>query len=191
MSESTVRQAYEDFLTGYAGLHSRYGKRYYMLSAVLAKVPFVSVFANDENRAEDGKRLRLFFAKQYKAEEEGRVLDILSGTCSLLEMMIGLAQRLDGMAYGVGDRVETTHWFFVLLENLGWTAFDDDAMIEEDAREELKIRIDILLERLYHPDGSGGFFPLKSPKKDQRKVEIWYQANAWMIENAHLHVDKL
>lgn len=191
MTDETVRAAYEDFLTAYSGLHSRYGKRYYMLSTVLAKTPFISVIGNDDNRAEDGMRLRLFFAKQYKTEEEERVLDILSGTCSLLEMMIGLAQRLDGMAYGVGDRVETSRWFFVILENLGWEVFDDDAMLELSNREELGRRIDILMNRQYKPDGRGGFFPLKGTKKDQRNVEIWYQANAWMIENSHLHVDSL
>ena len=191
MTEATVREAYEDFLTAYAGLNSHHGKRYYMLSSQLSKIPFISILGNDDNRADDGKHLRFFFSKQYKTEEENRVLDILSGPCSLLEMMIGLAKRLDSMAYGVNDRVETSRWFFALIYNLGWDIYDDDTLMEEYKREELLIRTDILLNRQYHTDGSGGFFPLKHPDRDQRKVEIWYQANAWMIENNHLQVDIL
>ena len=32
-------------------------------------------------------------------------------------------------------------------------------------------------------DGFGGLFPLKHAKKDQRKVEIWYQLQNWLMEN--------
>ena len=48
---------------------------------------------------------------------------------------------------------------------------------------EVKAAVECLLERRYLEDGDGGLFPLKCPRKDQRRVEIWYQMSAWVIEN--------
>jgi hypothetical protein len=35
-------------------------------------------------------------------------------------------------------------------------------------------------------DGSGGLFPLKNPQQNQRTTEIWYQMNAWLMENSNV-----
>jgi hypothetical protein len=32
-------------------------------------------------------------------------------------------------------------------------------------------------------NGTGGLFPLKMPKVNQRRVEIWYQMSAFIEEN--------
>ena len=40
-----------------------------------------------------------------------------------------------------------------------------------------------MLAREYSDNGHGGLFPLKNPKKDQRKVEIWYQMTEYINEN--------
>jgi hypothetical protein len=42
--------------------------------------------------------------------------------------------------------------------------------------------LDSVIWRTYSPDGRGGFFPLNQPQEDQRKIEIWYQMNKYVIE---------
>ena len=38
--------------------------------------------------------------------------------------------------------------------------------------------------RMFSRDGSGGLFPLRRFDRDQRSVEIWYQMQAWLMENS-------
>ena len=40
-------------------------------------------------------------------------------------------------------------------------------------------------ERSYAFDGYGGLFPLRKPHQDQRNIEIWYQMQAYLMENRH------
>ncbi|MFZ1684153.1 MAG: hypothetical protein WAU88_08510, partial [Candidatus Zixiibacteriota bacterium] len=36
--------------------------------------------------------------------------------------------------------------------------------------------------RTYDARGNGGLFPLRRPQRDQREVELWYQASAYLLE---------
>ena len=40
-----------------------------------------------------------------------------------------------------------------------------------------------VIDRDYDASGFGGIFPLRRPAEDQRKVELWYQAAAYILEN--------
>ena len=42
------------------------------------------------------------------------------------------------------------------------------------------------IDRTYRASGYGGLFPLRHSKEDQRKVEIWYQMAAYLIENGYV-----
>jgi hypothetical protein len=68
------------------------------------------------------------------------------------------------------------------MRNAGLDAFDDGNFDTMDDSEVMKI-LDRIIERTYQRNGVGGLFPLKRDKKDQRKVELWYQMNAYLIEN--------
>ena len=39
-----------------------------------------------------------------------------------------------------------------------------------------------IIWRTYDSNGYGGLFPLRNPREDQRKVELWYQLNAYLLE---------
>lgn len=187
---TAIESQYLKFLIGYAGLGSHQGRHYYLLAQILHERIFYSNFANDMNRSEDGKNLRAFFASQYDDPDD--ILMQLDGPCTVLEMLIGLAKRMDFMFIGSGDRNQASHWFFVLIQNLGLYTYDDDMLLgDEEKHEEVDRILDILLERHYERDGRGGLFPLRNPYQDQTKVEIWYQANAWMMENTELPEDDL
>ncbi len=77
------------------------------------------------------------------------------------------------------------------MENLGLARYFDSYLRgnNEFLVEKIDEIIDIWMYRRFDFNGFGGLFPLKwgrlrpgQRKKDQRKVEIWYQMQAYMIE---------
>ena len=88
-------------------------------------------------------------------------------------MMVALADR---MVYNCSDSIDRSEAFLIMFKNLF-------SGIDENDVEKLLERVKKFLNREYDKDGTFGLFPLKNPKKDQRKVEIWYQMMAYIIEN--------
>ena len=147
-------------------------KTYWKLLKQLHIKEFVWIVPNDDNRAEDGRDLRLEFL-----DEEGVTpsSDWLRLGCSMFELLVGLSRRLSFQADG-----EPRGWFWHLMDNLGLRIYSDAKIVSTD-------RIDEILERViwrtYESDGTGGLFPLKYPAKDQREVELWYQLSAYLLED--------
>lgn len=127
---------------------------------------------NDENRLEDGKDLRLAFQRECSVEViDQNWLDL---PCSVLELMVGLSQKLSFEA-GRGPH----YWFWVIAHNIGIDVYNDARRFP---KKHVSIIIDRVLDRTYEADGYGGFFPLKHPDQDQRLVELWYQLSAYVLE---------
>jgi len=129
---------------------------------------YVPTIPNDQNRSQDGINLR-----QEYGNVTGNSLPPM-GPCRMLEFLIGLAIRLNAADYdpAMPDRVGS--WFWALIDNLGIIKGDD--LWIEDSLERINTRD-------YSSDGSGGLFPLRRPKEDQRNVEVWYQMQAYLMEN--------
>lgn len=145
---------------------------YWKLLRVLYKKEFVWVVDNDENRIHDGKNLRTEFL------DTEDILDVDSDWmemgCSILELMVGLSRRLSFLADG-----EPHYWFWKLMENLGFRGYNDKRRLP---RRRIDDDLDMLIFRTYEPSGRGGFFPLKHPRKNQRRVELWYQMSDYILE---------
>lgn len=132
----------------------------------------------DENRAKDGLALRWRFILDNPVYEQ--YLDLLDGPCSVLEMLVALALRIeetimDDPAYG--NRTST--WFWKMVVNLGIQG-------QFDMHFERKRTLDCLTRWMnndYEPNGKGGLFTLKHCDKDLRDIEIWVQANWYINEN--------
>lgn len=128
---------------------------------------FIWTVPNDDNRIGDAIYLRLEFWDGRPIPRRG---------VSTFEVMVALSRRLEFVAGG--DR---ELWAGQLIKNLGLQKmFDPLSSRKHDRIEEV---LDTLIWRTYEPNGEGGFFPLKFAKEDQTKVEIWYQMNAYIIEN--------
>ena len=152
---------------------------YFFLAQLLYAKKFYTIIPNDENRAIDGMALRQRFS-----EEAGyNTYDVLDGPCSVLEMLFALAERIDAIMADIGNENRTTKWFWELLENLGLDMFRDDVFYDLNGTVAIDKILNIFLGRTYKRNGRGGLFPLIDPDKDQRKVEIWYQMNQYLIEN--------
>ena len=146
---------------------------FWKILRVLYTTEFVSLVSFDENRISDAKDLR----KEFVDSEglEGVDPEWIELGCSLLELMVGLSRRL---AFEGDGRPH--YWFWMhLMVNLGLDRFNDSRRFRKTSVDYI---LDDLIQRRYGSDGHGGFFPLQNPQKDQRRVELWYQLNAYLNE---------
>lgn len=146
---------------------------YWKLFRQLFKTEFTWFVPNDDNRAEDGKELRTEWASLRDVHVD---CDWMALGCSFLEMLLALSRRLEFMT----ER-DSTYWFWHLIGNLGLLGHNDRSNFSE---EDVDDRTSAVIWRTYDCDGHGGLFPLRCADKDQRKVEIWYQLNCYVIENS-------
>jgi len=169
---------YFDFLRSIVDEEDKH--EYDKLLSELHRIDFYSLIPNDDNRGEDGKQLRQRFVDE--GGPQGLSLS-QNEPCTVLEMLIGLAYRLEFES--ANSRWEKTpgEWFWILLDNLGLGWCDNMKFVQIKNTDELHLKIGVCLDRHYKSDGNGGLFPLKEPRKDQRRIEIWYQMSAYIMEN--------
>lgn len=149
-------------------------KTYWKLLRLLYIKEFTwSTVVMDENRANDGKDLRRVFLM------EDPVLNLdpdwLDMGCSMLELLIALSGKLAWE----DERMNQSGWFWQLIDNLGLTECVDSNPPDPRIIDEI---LDKVINRDYAPNGAGGLFPLENPNEDQRDVELWYQAQAYLLE---------
>lgn len=149
----------------------------------------------DGFRASDAMDIRRVYAhdvgeKNEKNEREiDRIWKSVHGKCSLLELIFSMCVKLDEMV-NEGEEGEMVPDFFrILCWNVGFLDTEvmhyDGKIVIPDNWRDCILR---LMERKYEASGhGGGLFPLEKwsekSDKDQRKVPIWYQMNAWLNEN--------
>lgn len=145
--------------------------RYSKLLSFLFTQDFYWSIPMDENRYFDGMELRNQFE-----EETGCIIDTPTD-CSVLEVMIALAGRMEDVMADddYGDR--TAKWFWEMIHNLGLRCMTDD---EYDETYILSV-LERFLNREYTRDGTGNLFYIPHPDKDLREVEIWYQM-CWYLD---------
>lgn len=166
MTSTAIDADYLDWLQGQVATPT--DRSYLQLFKELAEKEFVWLIPNDDNRLADGLELRHEFYE--RAPGEG---------VSVLEVLIGLSRRLAFVAEG-----EAENWAWRLIQNLEIDKCWDP--ISARKLRDLYDKLDALIWRTYHSDGQGGFFPLAWPEEDQRKVELWYQLNAYVEEQTDM-----
>lgn len=142
---------------------------YIRLLRHLHSIPFVYLdfVPRDQNRGEDGISLRRRLG--YDSYDP----------CSVLEMMIALAERCERDIMddpNIGDR--TAQWFWEMITNLGLGGMTD-TRYDPDYIDDVIHRF---LYREYEPDGKGGLFRVRGCNCDLRDVEIWYQL-CWYLDS--------
>lgn len=177
---SDARSVYFNWLKAKVAVASRAPTQSFdLLLEQMYKTPFVWVIAipTDSNRAQDGLDLRERFIFDCP---EFQLLD-LAGPCSFLEFLIALADRIDFWSL---KSVGTFKTFWKLCKNCTLDLYTDEVYLTNDhAQFQVDGIMQTIMLRKYNPDGDGGLFPLKHPVNDQRYVEIWYQMNAYLLED--------
>ena len=138
----------------------------------LYSIEFVWIVDRDDNRAEDGRALR--YEWDDSIDEHIPNWWFMRG-CSFLEMLIGLSRHLAFEGDG-----EPHLWFWHLLDNIDLVRCNDRADV--DPREIAEI-VQTVIWRTYDRNGQGGLFPLKRPRRDQRKAELWFQMSDYLMSN--------
>lgn len=131
----------------------------------------------DSNRAFDGSDLRISYCRDKNLPASS--YDSINNTyhCSILEMMIGLANRCDTTIMWDDDiGPQAGRWFDVMMESSGLTELDNKHFSQKKA---IKI-INRIYNRTFDPDGLGGLFYVPGTKQDLRKTEIWYQMHEYL-----------
>jgi hypothetical protein len=148
-------------------------RTYWILLRQLYSKEFVWFVPNDDNRVEDGRELRHeFVSSQNITDADSEWMGL---GCSMLEMLIGLSRRLSFEAGG-----EPRVWFWHFMDILDLRKCNDRSRFSEKYVDNI---LSIVIWRNYNSDGQGGLFPLRNPQQDQRKVEIWYQMSAYLLEH--------
>lgn len=183
--ENIIPEVYLQWLYYKVGLGEMEYDHYWRVIRRLHKLEFYVLVPMDENRYEDGLYLREKFADEYGYPLK-QIYTILDGRCSVLEMLVAFAERIENDIMWDPDKGDRTAlWFWTMIWNLGLNPkrfsdenFDYECMVELDES------IERALSRTYKINGEGGFFPLKShPQKNFRRTELWYQMQFWVEEN--------
>ena len=176
MSDGTLDERYLSWLYGQvASVKTRQGVRtFWKLFRQLNETIFVAIVSHDENRIADAKDLRYEFLAA--AEDEQGDPDWTRSPCSMLELLVVLSRQL---AFEMDDKADV--WFWHLIEVLELEQFNDHRY-NDSPKEVIAATLDRVIWRTYEHDGRGGLFPLRSPDRDQRKIELWYQLNAYLLE---------
>ena len=78
----------------------------------------------------------------------------------------------------------TEFYFWRLICNLGLIKCTDDRWVNMNGEFFVDDAVYRVNERCFCADGDGGLFPLRHYERDQRGIEIWYQMQAWLMENS-------
>lgn len=135
----------------------------------LHNLEFIWIVPHDDDRAGDGTALRYEFLN-------GASRKLLLKEATILEVLVALSRRV---AFQAGTE-SAERWAWRLLKNLRLNKATSPLVGSKGERvEEILYN---LVWRQYQSNGSGGFFPLKHNLKDQTKVDIWNQMNAYVME---------
>lgn len=149
-------------------------RTYWSLMRQIYETIFVALVPHDENRIADSRELRYEFLAECEDVEGDPEWIRLPAT--MLELLIVLARQL---AFEMDDAPGV--WFWHLIERLGLRDFTD-SKYDSHAEKVVRKALDRVIWRTYSYDGDGGLFPLENPGSDQREVELWYQLNAYLME---------
>lgn len=168
--EDQVKNRYFEWLYNYA-CNGRINEKvsYRKLLMTLHDIQFDFYIRNDLNRAMDGVNLRYRFATVIR---DNKAFDILDEPCSVLEMILALAIRIEETIMDdprYGDR--TQQWFWSMLSNIGINRITDDIFDKQYVYD----KIYAFLERRYESNGKGGLFYIRNCDQDLREIEIWTQ----------------
>lgn len=149
------------------------------LLLILHKKQFRWKIHYDYNRAFEGKNLRCVFCEELGYDYES-CYDIFDFECTMLELLISLAYRCCNGNIEDGPDNNMQKWFWRLIFNANLYQFNDQIDFDFSYVDDI---LENIIERRYGRNGSGGLFPVKKCRKDQRKIELWYQMSTYLVEN--------
>lgn len=179
MIANEIEKHYYDWICAVAIPDLEKRKRYSKLLMALYVREFMPSMAMDDNRRVDGLNFRNRFAYETNTEEYAIKQSFGNNPCSMLEMMISLASKIEEQIMSDPDQGDRTSlWFQEMLCSLGIDNQND----QNFDYKWFNFRIDIFENRDYEANGKFGLFTIKHPLVDMRTIEIWYQMSFYLNE---------
>ena len=155
-------------------------KNYTKLIDYLYNVEFFYAIPLDGNRYDDGINLRYRFGYDNGIEDPIIASCLDNKSCSILEMMVALAVRVEEhIMQNPDDGLLPGRWFWKMIDNLGLGGMTDNNFDGEL----VNYVVWRFMNREYGPDGEGSLVYLPNCHYDLRSMEIWYQIMRYLSEN--------
>ena len=165
---------YFNWLLHFIGNGNHRNSEYFTLLRYLYNTVFMWTDVYDSNRASDGISLRDQFAS-----ESGVIFYGYDRPCSMLEMMVALAIKMELILRGSVKLSKCSQWFWGMVTSLGLEQMNDcefDELYFQDVMTNF-------VRRNYNNDGRGGLFRVRNSENiDMRNLEIWDQAMRYIDE---------
>lgn len=175
--KSDPAYGYFDYLLDRVGVSRRDREDYSMLFDYLYLAPFRWSIGNDMNREMDGFALREEYFDEIGDSVDNSEINYRG--CTVLEMMVALAEKIEFNIMGEPDNDEPVRWIWVMIKNLGLNKYDD---LNWDC-DNVDYIVQKWLDRRFEKNGEGSIFPVKDREKNYRRVEIWFQMCQYLDEN--------
>lgn len=176
-----MEELWEDYLQYLIWLcHLEGDLDYGNLFEFLHNTEFIWLIERDENRAGDGMRLRDHYKipLELVGEDDFLVEEFMNRPCSVFEMMVALAIRMDDEFLGNPADPQPDEFFWNMIENLGLVGFSNKRF----NRTNVSKRVKMWLDRRFTKYGLGSPFPVYDDDRDQRNLEIWDQMISYISE---------
>lgn len=148
---------------------------YHSLLRKLHAKEFMWVNEYDENRADDGSRLRARYSEVCGVDYR---TSWLTWPCSVLEMVDALAVKIDDMImYDLSQGERIGEWFWLMLDNLGLLKYSDDIWAKRP--ETCDRDVDAILRRFMEREWDSHGRPNLFLPKDGKLTFEWSQMDIW------------
>lgn len=180
-----IEEEYLEYLKNL--VHADDNGEYYNYSNLidrLWKTEYSPFMADDSNRRSDGISYRFTFAYNCGHSYDDIYNSVLNDKeCSILEMMIALAARMEDQYLSNWIEDRTYIWFWRMIDSLGLKEYDDWSWNPYDYNSDVDDVLERFMSGRYNPNGKGGLFTIWDITYDCRLNDIWSQAMKWIHEN--------
>lgn len=160
---------YRLFLVEYCNLQQY--KKYTRIFKILHDITFEYSLERDENRVGDALELLRYNYKippEYISYED----EFIENPVSVFEVLVALSIRIEDDIIGDPSDPKPDIFFMDMIRNLEAVGLDDNICNV----------VNNWMLRKFRPNGYGSPFPVVNDIRDQRELEIWDQANAYIYE---------
>lgn len=149
-------------------------KRFRRLIRQLHSMDYYYSIEYDNNRASDGKSLRWYYVEDGGDDR----IQQWDNECTVLEMLIALAIKMENIMDDPIIDNSAAHWFWMFMYNLDLDDMDDSVF---DLCYVIR-RVKMFLDRTYDFYGRGNIIYIPDSMDDLRTVEVWYQM-CWYLSS--------
>lgn len=172
---------FDDYFLWLCGIVDADMTRYSELMWLMHDTDFVWCNVLDESRAVEGLELREQWYRENPYEDW---IMFLEKNASVLEVLIGLARRMEDATSDINTGDRTRVWFGAMVRNLHLETCTNDCLIDNPEQQAyVQMVLSRWMNREFDIDGNGSPFPLLSPTRNQRDLSLVYQMYDWFSEN--------